>query len=194
MRDWEVWDEDRAHLYAHIHGSPCNPKPAQRRRMITAANLLEGFSALDVGCGIGHLYPLLKYKVEKYVGVDNSRPMLERANLFFPHATFTYGSVFKLGRFGTYDTVYCLSTLMHLPEIEQPINELWKHTHLALILGLQCAEVTHIKKTPYKDGYLIMRRDPVDKIVEIIEALPQRSRLRRIPVEGTQDIYFKVWR
>jgi SAM-dependent methyltransferase len=101
--------------------------------MKLAALLIEGESILDMGCGVGHQYPYVKHL--KYLGVDNSTPMLEKARQFHPEATFTYGDIYNMNGLPVMDTVLCQSLMIHLPDTDKPIAELWKHTGKALIFS-----------------------------------------------------------
>lgn len=194
MRDWEVWDKDRTEKYIINYGTPQHPDPDHEKRMKVATSLIEGTSLLDVGCGIGHLYPFIKDKVEHYVGIDNSLEMLYKARQFFPVVPFLFGDVYDLSNRGMFDTVVCQSLLLHLPSSIKPITEMWKHVKKALVLGVQLSPIFQLKKTPYKKGYLIIRREPLENLQNILTNLEGVGNITYSFVRGLPDIYVKVTR
>lgn len=162
--------------------------------MTTAASLLEGSTVLDVGCGVGHLYPFVKPLVSEYLGVDTSDEMLKFAKQFFPGVRFEHGDVYDLSPLGVFDTVYCLSTMIHLPEIEAPIRELWKHVGRALVFNIPIEKKRVIKKRPYKNGYLIYHGESWENILEAVNKLDNVEAVERhnAPPTITSRLYVKV--
>ena len=123
------WDEERVKFYIETWGPPNAPKKWQDHdRMEIPVTLLKGETVLDVGCGLGHLYYALKGKVTEYLGIDSSPHMLEKAREYFPEADFRHGDIHDLSPFPQADTVYSVSLLIHLPSIEEPIQQLWDKT------------------------------------------------------------------
>ena len=122
-RKWQVWDNERVERFIKVYGTPFNPSLNQKRRMRIASKLISGKSVLDVGCGMGHLLPWIKDKVESYVGVDSSEEMLQKAKEFFQDKSlgiaygFTKGDVYDLRGFDVYDSVVAVSLLIHLPDV-----------------------------------------------------------------------------
>lgn len=54
--------------------------------MKKSASLLVGKTALDIGCGLAHLYEALRSRfIERYVGVDNN-PLILRMAREIPQA------------------------------------------------------------------------------------------------------------
>ena len=79
----------------------------------------------DLGCGTGELAELLRGRAHKLVGVDQSRNMLERAQLVCPEGDFRIGALdhLPLGD-GEADTVIASMVLHHLPEPMTALREI----------------------------------------------------------------------
>lgn len=69
----------------------------KRFRAMTDNIDLHGKSVLDVGCGCGDLYGLMKEKQSKpaYTGVDILEKMIERAAVEYPDAAFFCADIFS---------------------------------------------------------------------------------------------------
>lgn len=133
MREWEVWDRKRVKHYIKHYGKPVKAKGKHEVRMKLAASLIEGDSILDVGCGVGHLYPYVRHL--DYLGVDNSIPMLEQARKSHPNARFMKADIYNLSATPEMDTVVCQSLLIHLPDTDEPIRQLWSRTRKRLVIS-----------------------------------------------------------
>lgn len=194
-RAWEVWDEDRSNQYIRRYGTPQNPEPKHGRRMKLVASLLEGRTVLDVGCGIGHLYPHIK-DTHSYLGIDNSDWMLQLARELQPECNFQKGDMYDLSPFGSFDSVVCQSLLIHLPEISRPIREMWGHTSKVLIFSIPISESSAVHETPYKEGYLVSHtetRESIEKEIANLGGVP-KTEVHLEPGTGMGNTYFKVWR
>jgi len=123
------------------------------RNREACVSMREGETVLDVGCGIGHLAALLP--CQGYRGIDNSRDMVEAAKRFFPAMSFTLGDVYDLSGHEAADTVYALYLLIHLPDMEKPLNQLWGRTKKALIFNLPIHSTASISYQNVKDKTLI---------------------------------------
>jgi len=99
------------------------------------AELLEGESVLDVGCGLCHLYEALKGRVSKYVGVDIDERALGWARERYPGLELHYTSVYDLSLLGdrVFDTVYAIG-LYRIPRQLNGIEEMLNHTRHSLVL------------------------------------------------------------
>ncbi len=71
---------------------------------------------LDLGCGNGRLYELLKEKGVDYWGVDNNSILIERAKENFPDVYFQLGEMVDLDLpDNTFDAVFCIAVFHHIP-------------------------------------------------------------------------------
>jgi len=74
---------------------------------------------LDIGCGNGRVYELLKDKNVKYLGIDFSKNLIQKAKKRYPKAKFELGDItikktWK-GLKNKFDFVFCIALLHHLP-------------------------------------------------------------------------------
>ena len=193
-RYWECWDEDRPEYYAKTYGPPDNPVEEHLNRMRIARSLIEGDSVLDVGCGIGHLYHQLPSNMF-YVGVDTSPYMVEYAKQY-GDGDFCIGDAYDLTEFDCYDSVVCQSVLIHLPEIETAIRELWKHVGKALIFSIPVSSMKKVNVwREYKDKKILSHTDTLKNITALIVNLDGFMKYEAV-VEPSKinNTYFKVWR
>lgn len=196
-RDWEIWDTQRVEYYIKRYGHPERQDEQHRLRMRKAAELVEGDTVLDVGCGIGHLYPYVRAKVKEYVGIDNSEAMLEAARAFYPDIEFTYGDIYDLDGFKTFDSVVCQSVLIHLPEIRTPIEEMWEHTDRAFIFSIPILRERIVKNAGrYKGKRQIYHAETRNSIQDIIDDLVGVAsvELHEAQRNTSSNIYFKLTR
>jgi 2-polyprenyl-3-methyl-5-hydroxy-6-metoxy-1,4-benzoquinol methylase len=79
--------------------------------MSAAAELINGGSVLDVGCGNGHM------ATEDYLGIDYSPVAIKEARRNKPNADFILGDIFDYEYLlSRYDTVLLLEILEHLED------------------------------------------------------------------------------
>ena len=71
---------------------------------------------LDLGCGNGRLYEVLKEKNVDYLGLDHNSELLKKAKENFPEAQFELGEMvdLKLEK-QAFDTVFCIAAFHHIP-------------------------------------------------------------------------------
>ena len=174
-RYWDVWHGDlgkeRAQRYPNAYGSPHNPNPEHRERMELASSLIVGNNVLDIGCGIGHLLHFVKDGIE-YVGADTSPEMLQVARHFYPNNTFRIGDIYDLSPFRIFDTVLSQSVLIHLPEIEIPLQEMWGHARKAMVFSIPIASKKTVEPLQrYGDKLILVHVETWENIEAIIKAL-----------------------
>jgi ubiquinone/menaquinone biosynthesis C-methylase UbiE len=134
-RYWDRWDDQGvAEDIDHYWSSDPSGYESMHRGIL--AQLVQKYLAhptermLEVGCGSGLVYKELVPEVivnSCYVGVDTSWQMLNIARQRFPQGQFIHGDVYSL-QFPTnsFDLVACFEVLVHLPEIQTPIAELFR--------------------------------------------------------------------
>jgi 2-polyprenyl-3-methyl-5-hydroxy-6-metoxy-1,4-benzoquinol methylase len=182
------WDEGRVQFYIDTWGPPTNPTQWEGlNRMEIPVALLKGESALDVGCGLGHLYYALKGKVTTYMGIDASTHMLEKAREYFPEADFREGNVYDLSNLPLFDTVYSVSLLIHLYTIKEPINQLWSRTKQRCVLLIPLGKIEEIENP---EQGLIYHQISFSRLDEILQPLPDVDKIEKI--HWSKNHYFIV--
>ena len=75
-----------------------------------------GMRVLDIGCGNGRLYPILKKRQVEYTGVDNSEGLLDEARQLHPEANFVLGDATALPfPDNSFDIAYSFAAIHHIP-------------------------------------------------------------------------------
>ena len=103
------------------------------RRVLLEAGLRRGMRVADLGCGVGMVTALLAELVGPtghVVGIDSSGAQLaqarERLNTDGAHIQFVEASATATGLPpGSFDLVYCRFLLIHLPEPELALREMF---------------------------------------------------------------------
>jgi len=91
-------------------------------------NIESGDKILDVGCGSGRLFRILQDKNIKYLGVDNSKSMIDVSKKEFSDfaGCFIEGDLLNLGLINDvdFDYVMCIAVLHHIPSFELRLQAL----------------------------------------------------------------------
>ncbi len=85
----------------------------------------EGQRVLDLGCGNGRLFNVLKNKNIKYIGVDNSEGLLMEAHNQFPEdrEKFVKADALNLPfRENEFDVILSIAVLQHIPSKQYRIK------------------------------------------------------------------------
>jgi len=105
-----------------------------------AVRLLEGMnSVLDVGCGTGVMYELIRERLPNldYLGVDVTDQFIRTARERFPvdAERFQHGSLYDLDKLNRrFDAVLCRHILEHLPDYVPAIQHMYARAWRKLIL------------------------------------------------------------
>ena len=76
----------------------------------------SGDKILDLGCGNGRLFEILKSKPVDYLGVDNNSALIEKARLRFPEAEFQLCDMVDLELPDhCFDVVFSVAAFHHIP-------------------------------------------------------------------------------
>jgi alkylated DNA repair protein alkB family protein 8 len=88
-------------------------------------DIKEKEKVLDIGCGNGRLYELLKEKEVEYVGIDNSEKLIEIARKKFPKSKFIVADALNLPfKDEEFDHVFMIAILPHIPSKELQLKVL----------------------------------------------------------------------
>ena len=107
---------------------------------LRAIELLEGMtSVLDVGCGTGVMFELLRERRPDidYLGIDVTAQFVAAARERFPAdaARFQEGSLYELAKLpGVSDAVLCRHILEHLPDFEPAVQRMYERARRKLIV------------------------------------------------------------
>ena len=120
------------------------------RRVLLEAGLRPGMRVADLGCGVGMVTALLAELVGPtghVVGIDSSGAQLaharERLNTNGAHIRFVEASATATGLPpGSFDLVYCRFLLIHLPEPERALREMFALLRPDGILVCEDADLT----------------------------------------------------
>ena len=168
---------------------------------LTTLALLDGMSSLlDVGCGTGVMYELVRERRPDldYLGLDVTSQLVRAARERFPDAAhrFEEGSVYALNRLGrTFDAVLCRHVLEHLPDYAPAVQHLWSRTRRKLIvvfyLPPRPLRFRRRRDEKFEAGFYTHTYDLgrfVDHLLEDLE--PRPAELRVHPRQGTSDPRF----
>lgn len=80
---------------------------------------LAGERVLDLGCGNGRFFEVLKDKKVDYIGVDFSKKLIKIAKKKYPEAKFQVANALNLPFPNNFfDKIYSISVLQHIPSEE----------------------------------------------------------------------------
>lgn len=172
------WTLERSDYYVETFGTPEDPEDNIKNRMRQASEYLRGNSVLDVGCGVGHLYPHIKDKIRHYTGLDASLNMLLKARYYYPEADWIKGNIYELQhQVPCFDTVYSVSLLIHLYDHENAILQLWTRVKERLVFLIPLSkdeEIISIEKG------LIYHYNSFNWIYGFISTLPDLEKYKII--------------
>ncbi len=85
-----------------------------------AADVKDGDSVLDAGCGNGRLLEALKGKKIGYLGIDNSAELIKSAEQNYPSYEFREADILNLDNVPEkdFDHIFCLAVWQHIPSQE----------------------------------------------------------------------------
>jgi len=88
-------------------------------------DIKEKEKVLDIGCGNGRLYELLKEKEVEYIGIDNSEKLIEIAREKFSKPKFIVVDALNLPfKDEEFDHVFMIAVLPHIPSKELQLKVL----------------------------------------------------------------------
>jgi tRNA (uracil-5-)-methyltransferase TRM9 len=107
-------------------------KPWEELKILVQKYVKKGQQILDVGCGNGRLFLLLKNKEINYTGIDNCRELISLAKeryKNFGNANFYIKDLFNIKFIQKYDLVFAVAVLHHIPSEElrlKAFNNIWE--------------------------------------------------------------------
>ena len=125
--------DDYDAIWRDVYGDMQDVGPVHRHLRRLLAKLLEPLSyrtAIDVGCGAGHNFPLLvgRRRLDELAGVDISSEALRRARARWPEARLHEADIQREALDGHWDLVLCSLVLEHLPDDEAALANMRKMT------------------------------------------------------------------
>jgi len=86
-----------------------------------ASYVKEGDNIVDWGCGNGRLYDLFVNSNVSYLGIDNCRGLIEKAQEKYPNINWQVGSDLP---YNSYDKIFAIASWHHLPGEELRLQKL----------------------------------------------------------------------
>lgn len=103
-------------------------KPLWPELVKLAADVKNGDSVLDVGCGNGRLVSALRGREINYLGIDSSEKLVNLAEENFKSLNYKFqvGDILELDNIieGKFDRIFCIAVLHHLPGQELRLQAL----------------------------------------------------------------------
>lgn len=157
-----------------------NPNPQYAH----LAEIVGGFGGdvLDVGCASCIMYPLLKDKVTRYVGVDIIQKFLDHAKELYPEIEVRKGSILDLPfPDNAFDTVFYKSVLMHLDPEDVPaaIHETMRVASKRVAIGFRVMPAKEERNVEHEGLYYLIFTKK--HIMEIIKPHKKLDSLKIIP-------------
>lgn len=175
-KPWEIWDENEAAKLARLWRKPGHRGGRHWLLIKRSADLIDDGSVLDVGCGHGHLYALIMDRVTNYVGIDTSKPQLDIARKSFENEgdKFQYGSIYELEAYSMFDTIACVSVVVHLPNPhDELIQSLWAKARKSLVIETWKGKEPTIRNQQRGEGkFCILHWKPDEEYERIFAELP----------------------
>jgi SAM-dependent methyltransferase len=168
---------------------------------LKAVELLEGMtSVLDVGCGTGVMFELIRERRPDldYLGIDVTAQFVAAARERFPAdaARFQEGSLYALDRLpGVFDAVLCRHILEHLPDFVPAVERMYARARRKLIIVFYLPprplRFRRKRDERFERGFYTHTYDLgrfVDHLLNGLAPLPAEVRIH--PRQGTSDPSF----
>ena len=168
---------------------------------LKTVELLEGMgSVLDVGCGTGVMFELIRERrpTVEYLGIDVTAQFVAAARERFPQdaVRFRDGSLYDLDRLpGEFDAVLCRHILEHLPDYEPAVQRMYARARRKLIvvfyLPPRPLRLRRKRDERFERGFYTHTYD-LGRFVEHLTTglVPPPAQVRIHPRQGTSDPSF----
>ena len=168
---------------------------------LKAVELLEGMnSVLDVGCGTGVMFELIRERRPDldYLGIDVTAQFVAAARERFPAdaARFREGSLYDLDRLpGEFDAVLCRHILEHLPDYAPAVQRMYARARRKLILVFYLPprplRLRRKRDERFERGFYTHTYDLGRFVDHLLTGLvPPPAHIRIHPRQGTSDPNF----
>lgn len=171
-----LWNTERVERYIKLYGDPREKKGTQSLLCEDVASMITGDSVLDVGCGMGHLIPHLKFGTH-YTGWDYSPGMIAKLEEFFPGLMTIQGdATLPYPKFKSHleyyvnepiETVVSVSMFIHLPtigDVEAALLNMWNTATKEIIFVVETmGDVEQIRESG-----LMIRNISVNSVLDIL--------------------------
>lgn len=169
---------------------------------LKALELLDGMrSVLDVGCGTGVMFELVRERRPDldYVGVDVTEQFVAAARERFPADAdrFRHGSLYELAELpGPFDAVLCRHILEHLPDYVPAVQLMWGRARRKLIvvfyLPPRPLRLRRKRNERFERGFYTHTYDLGRFVDHLLNGLtPPPAEVRVHPRVGTSDPRFQ---
>jgi SAM-dependent methyltransferase len=168
---------------------------------LKAVELLDGMtSVLDVGCGTGVMFELIRERRPDldYLGIDVTAQFVAAARERFPAdaARFREGSLYELDRLpGLFDAVLCRHILEHLPDFVPAVERMYgcARRKLIIVFYLPPRPLRFRRKRDerFERGFYTHTYDLGRFVDHLLNGLvPSPAEVRIHPRQGTSDPSF----
>ena len=157
-------------------------RPAQD--LVNALPDIDCRNIVDLGCGPGNITALLRklYPEASILGLDNSKPMLEKAIETYPNDTWVEQDIRNLS--GDYDLVFSNAALQWLPDHKNLFPSIFCCVRPGGCMAVQMP----------RNADLLSHQALTETIEDLLESFPElQQHIRRNPV-GTPLEYHNIFR
>ena len=140
----------------------------------------RGGTVMDIGCASCIMYPLLKDKVEHYIGVDIIQKFLDHAKTLYPEIEVKQGSLLDIPfPDNSFDTVFCKSVLLHLDpkDVPQAIHEMMRVASKQTVIGFRVLPGKRETVTKSEEFFYVNFRKQ-----DILDAIESHSKFKNLDI------------
>lgn len=160
-----------------------------RQSYATVAGMLTEGAVLEVGCGVGNLYKLLKDR--DYTGIDVTRSFIEYSKTLYPETSFHVASIFNIPyEDGEFPNSACMSVFEHLPAsmVEKAVTELIRVAKSRVIIEFCIPPWIH-ETVESKTNGVYNNRYSESEILGYIKSTPRFMNVEKVAVPPHHVIY-----
>jgi len=106
----------------------------------------SGDKIVDWGCGNGRLYQLFENKNISYLGIDNCRGLIEKAQAKYPNIEWVVGSDIP---YRSFDKIFAIASWHHLPSEQLRLVKLQEFHNRLKLNGYLLLTTWNLKQSKY---------------------------------------------